>query len=69
VSDLARYQAALCELLARERDPDAIARALAEDPAFAPFRAYTATFAPRLVELTAHLVGRWAERPMGRRTG
>jgi hypothetical protein len=62
--ELARYQAALCELLAREHDADAIARALAVDPAFAPFRAYTATFLPHVLELTAHLVKRWAERPM-----
>ena len=61
-SDLAAYQLALSELLVRERDPDAIARALATDPAFEPFRAYVTSFEPSLLELVARLSIRWSDR-------
>ena len=57
---LAAYQEALSELLAGGGDPDALARALAEDPAFAPWRSYVTTFRPHLLELMARLSARWS---------
>ena len=51
---LAAFQLALSETLAAGRTPDP------DDPAFAAHRAYVASFAPHLVEVTVRLVSLWA---------
>lgn len=51
---LAAFQVALCEALAAGKRPDP------DDPAFAAHRAYVASFAPHLVEVTVQLVSVWA---------
>ena len=58
-----RYQTALLELLVSEGDVDTIVEHLRSDPAFAPFAEYVATFEPRMIEVAAALVKRWANRP------
>ena len=58
-ADLARFQAALLDLLALPISPEEIARRLREDEAFAPFREYSASFEPRFLEVAASLVKKW----------
>ena len=58
--ELAAYQAALLELLASGVAPAEMQARLAADPAFAPYREYTATFEPRSLEIASALVRRWA---------
>ena len=56
---LATAQRRLLELLRGGDPPQAIARSLAEEPAFAPFQPHYAAWEPRAVEVAAELVARW----------
>ena len=69
IDDLARFQAALLELLARELPPEEIIRRLREDTAFAPYRSYVETFEPRFLEVASALVKKWGVREAGTSVG
>ncbi len=63
--DLARYQSALIALLARKDiDDDDRIRILREEPPFAPFADYVATFERPFVSSIAETIGYYA-RPSG----
>lgn len=57
--ELARFQAALLELLAQPIGAAEIARRLREEAVFAPYREYSAGFEPRFLEVAAALVKKW----------
>jgi len=57
--ELARFQAALLELLAQPISSEEIARRLREEAVFAPYREYSAGFEPRFLEVAASLVKKW----------
>jgi hypothetical protein len=59
---LARFQAALLEILAQPLDTEGLARCLAADPDCEPYREYLATFEPRMLEVAAALVKKWGRR-------
>lgn len=61
-AELARYQTALCELLYQDLPPAEIARRLATDEAFAPYRDYVKSFEPHLIEAVGMLQRRWGRR-------
>lgn len=58
--ELDDFQAALTTLLARRLAPDETARILAEDPTFAPYRAWVTSFLPTLTDTAAMLSEYWA---------
>jgi uncharacterized protein len=60
--ELAAFQEALAELLARGLSVDEVVRTLATDPAFEAHRAYVTSFEPRLIEVQLALCKRWASR-------
>jgi hypothetical protein len=62
-SELARYQAALLDLFARD-DLDLTARLehLREDVAFAPYQEHVVQFDPAFVEQCVSITKRWAKR-------
>ena len=62
--ELARFQAALLELLAQPISPAEIARRLREEAVFAPFREYSASFEPRFLEVAASLVKKWGREDL-----
>jgi hypothetical protein len=64
-ADLARFQAALLELLSQPLGADEMARRLREDEAFAPFQDYVAGFEPRMIEVAAALTKKWGRRSDG----
>jgi hypothetical protein len=63
--ELARFQAALLELLARDLPAPALQEHLRDDPAFAGFRAYVDTFEPRMLAVAAELVKKWGRQTPG----
>ena len=56
--ELARFQAALLELLGQELPPDVIQKRLCEDAAFAAFREYVRGFKPRMLDVAVELVNK-----------
>jgi hypothetical protein len=60
--DLARFQAALLDLLSQDLPPDAMRQRLRDDPAFAEFRDYVDRFEPRMLAVAAELVKKWGKR-------
>lgn len=56
------FQAALTAVLARRQPADALARALADDPALAAHRAWIDAFDPTLAEVAGVLAATWARR-------
>jgi hypothetical protein len=60
--DLARFQAALMELLSEPLSPGATRARLRADPAFAPFDDHVATFELRAIEVASELVRKWGRR-------
>jgi hypothetical protein len=60
--DLARFQAALVDLLAQDLPADVIQGRLHEDAAFAEFRDYVDGFEPRMLAVAAELVKKWGKR-------
>ena len=62
---LARFQAALLDLLSRGLPPAEIVSRLRNDPELAPFTDYVATFEPRMVEVAVELVAKWGRREGG----
>ena len=60
--NLAAFQAALLNLLAKDLPPAELRHRLTADPAFAPYQDYIATFEPRMVEVAAELVKKWGVR-------
>ena len=57
--ELARYQAALLEVLAGAEQPEQALRELHERAEFAPFAGYVGSFEPRCVEVGMRLVKQW----------
>jgi hypothetical protein len=60
--ELARYQAALLELLARDLPTEAMHASLRENAAYAEFRAYVAAFEPRMLTVASELVKKWGKQ-------
>jgi hypothetical protein len=60
--NLAAFQAALLELLARHTEPGELRRVLCEDPRFEAYRGYVEGFDGRMVGVADALVERWGER-------
>ena len=60
--DLARFQAALLDLLSQDLPADAMRQRLRDDPAFAEFREYVVGFEPRMLAVAAELVKKWGKR-------
>jgi hypothetical protein len=59
---LARYQAALLDILWRFETAEDIAAALAAEPACAPYRDYVRRMDPRMLETAAALTRKWGRR-------
>jgi hypothetical protein len=60
-AQLAEFQSALVQLLAQDLPVSAMQQRLAEDAAFAAFRAYVQLFEPRMLEVAALLVKKWGK--------
>lgn len=58
-SRLAEFQAALLALLAQPLSPAEMLQCLHNEPAFAPYADYIATFEPRMIEVAAELTKKW----------
>ena len=61
-AQIARFQAALLDLLAQDLPLPVIRERLAQDEAFAIFREYVQSFEPRMLEVAALLVKKWGKR-------
>jgi hypothetical protein len=59
---LARFQAALLDLLAEDLPVDLVQHRLHEDAAFVEFRAYVDAFEPRMLTVAMELVKKWGKR-------
>jgi len=62
---LARFQAALLDLLAQGYPPELIIAQLRSDPQLAAYADYVATFEPRMIEVAIELVAKWGRREGG----
>ena len=62
---LAVFQSALLALLASPRSPQEMLDCLRNDAAFAPYRDYTDSFEPRMIEVAAQLTKKWGRREAG----
>ncbi|MBI1831439.1 MAG: hypothetical protein HYR84_08320 [Planctomycetes bacterium] len=60
--ELARFQAALLDLLFQDLPIDVVQARLQSDPAFADFRTYVDGFEPRMLAVAAELVKKWGKR-------
>ena len=57
--ELAEFQTALLDLLHQPLATEEILVRLRDDPRFAPYADYIATFEPRMVEVAAELTKKW----------
>jgi hypothetical protein len=64
-TNLARFQAALLDLLDQGHPPQEIVARLQRDPSLAEYAAYVATFEPRMVAVAIELVAKWGRREGG----
>lgn len=62
---LARFQAALLDLLSQPLSASEIALRLREDAACAPFQDYVSGFEPRMIEVAAELTKKWGRSADG----
>lgn len=60
-AQVAVFQSALVQLLARDLPVSAMQKCLAEDAMFAVFRTYVQSFEPRMLEVAALLVKKWGK--------
>ena len=59
---LADFQAALLEILARDESPEQLLERMNRHPACEPYRDYLASFELKMVEVAAELVKKWGVR-------
>ena len=62
IEQLARFQSALIEALARETSLDTLRSRLQSEAAFLPFRDYLQACDPRMLQVAADLIKKWGRR-------